>query len=179
MPTPNRTNTQVRDGQIIVGITKDLQNTQGPLLLGGQAFTPASLIAVFSRIDAANQIAAAKAQWQDQVKKYIELSVTVDLVARGLKQYVMNAYGATSPLLADFGFTPPKRTPQTVEQKTQARCQARGDPQGAQHARQKAEGGDQRHGATDRAGDAGRSGPRAGRSEPGAVSRGARGVTSH
>ena len=103
------------------GFVQNLQNAPTPLALGGQSFTPASLIAFFqSRIDAANQVVAAKAQWIDLGKKYTTLDLTADLVARGLKQYVMNAYGAASPLLADFGFTPPKRTPLTVEQKTLA-----------------------------------------------------------
>jgi hypothetical protein len=48
------------------------------------------------------------------------LNVTADLVARGLKQYVMNTYGAASPVLADFGFNVPKRAALTVEQQTQA-----------------------------------------------------------
>jgi hypothetical protein len=121
MSSPNRTDTQAHDGQIIAGVTKNLQNAQTPLTLGGQSFTPASLIAFFqSRIDAANQIAAAKAQWIDLTTKYATLDATADLVARGLKQYVMNANGAASPVLADFGFTVPKRTPLTVEQQTQA-----------------------------------------------------------
>jgi hypothetical protein len=121
MSSPNRTNTQAHDGQIIAGITKNLQNATTPLSLAGQSFTPASLIAFFqSRIDAANQVAAAKAQWVDLGKKYATLNITADLVARGLKQYVMNANGATSPVLADFGFTPSKRTPLSVEQQTQA-----------------------------------------------------------
>jgi hypothetical protein len=121
MSSPNRTNTQAHDGQIIAGITKNLQNAQTPLALGGQSFTPASLIALFqSRIDAANQVAAAKAQWVDLGKKYATLNVTADLVARALKQYVMNVYGATSPVLADFGFTAAKRTPLSVAEQTQA-----------------------------------------------------------
>lgn len=119
--TTNRTNTQAHDGQIIAGITKHLQNVQAPLLLGGQSFTPASLIAFFqSRIDLANQATTAKAQWLDLVKQYETLNATANLVARGLKQYVMNAYGATSPVLTDFGFTPPKRAPLSVAQQAQA-----------------------------------------------------------
>jgi hypothetical protein len=71
MSSLNRTDTQAHDGQIITGITKNLQSAQTPLTLGGQSFTPASLIAFFqSRIDAANQIAAAKAQWIDLTTKY-------------------------------------------------------------------------------------------------------------
>jgi hypothetical protein len=121
MSTPNnRTNTQAHDGQIIVGIKKNLQNVSN-LPLGGQTFTSASLIAFFqSRIDAANAVSAAKAQWLDAGKKYMAVDTTTDLVARGLKQYVMNAFGTTSPVLADFGFAAPKRAPQTVEQKTEA-----------------------------------------------------------
>ena len=117
----NRTNTKAHDGQIIVGITKNLQNVTTPLLLGGQSFTPASLIAFFqNRIDLANQVVTAKAQWIDLGKQYEALNATANLVERGLKQYVMNANGEASPVLADYGFTPPKHVTLSVEQQQQA-----------------------------------------------------------
>jgi hypothetical protein len=117
----NRTNTQAHDGQIIMGIKKNPQLFSSPLPLAGETFTSTSLIAFFqSRIDAANAVAAAKAQWIDSVKKYLEINATGTLVVRGLKQTIMNASGETSPVLADFGFTPAKRPTQTVEQKTEA-----------------------------------------------------------
>jgi hypothetical protein len=42
------------------------------------------------------------------------------VVVHGLKQYVMNAFGKTSPQLADFGFAPPKVATLTAEQKQAA-----------------------------------------------------------
>jgi hypothetical protein len=120
MPTANRTVTQAHDAQMIAGIVKNLQNVP-TLPLGGRVFTPTSLIAFFqSRIDAANAISSAKAQWLDNVQKYGVLDESGNVVARGLRQYVMNAFGVASPLLADFGFAPPKQTLQTLEQKAVA-----------------------------------------------------------
>jgi hypothetical protein len=113
MSSPNRTDTQAHDGQIITGITKKICRMQRPRSRWGASHSRRQRCA-------ANQIAAAKAQWIDLTAKYATLKATAALVARGLKQYVMNAYGAESPVLADFGFTVPKRAALTVEQQTQA-----------------------------------------------------------
>lgn len=120
MPNNNRNDTQARDGQVIVGITKDLQNVP-TLLIAGQAFTPQSLVGlVQSRIDSANAVVIARAQYLEAVKAYKALNTKLNPVIRGLRQYVYNAFGETSPKLADFGFTPPKRATQTAEQKAEA-----------------------------------------------------------
>ncbi len=120
MSTPNRPLTQALDGQIIVGIQKDLHAVTS-MAFGGQTYTPTSLVAFFqSRIDAANAVVTARAQWQDAVQKYKLIHATGQVVTRGLKQYVMGTYGETSPVIADFGFTPPKRVSQTPEQKAAA-----------------------------------------------------------
>ena len=120
---PNQTNrkpTQASDGQVIAGIKKDLQNV-ATLPLGGDTYTPTSLVAFFqSRIDAINAVALAKAHYQAAIATYQAINTKGTVVARGLRQYVMNAFGVTSPLIADFGYTPPKRATQTPEQKAAA-----------------------------------------------------------
>jgi hypothetical protein len=116
----NRATKQARDGQVIAGIEKDLQNVAS-LPLDGETYTPTSLVAfIQSRIDAANEVAAAKAAWIAATKRYATIDAKATGVVTGLKQYVMNAFGKTSPKLADFGFAARKVTTLTTEQKQQA-----------------------------------------------------------
>jgi hypothetical protein len=120
MATQNRTNTQGKDQQVIQGVNKDL-STMSSLPLGAETYTPASLVAfVQSRIDAANQVAVAKAAWQNAAKAYDALNTKVTVVVHDLKQLVIGAFGSTSPKLADFGFTARKVTVLTPEQKVAA-----------------------------------------------------------
>lgn len=120
MSNQNRAVKQAHDAQMIVGVEKDLQNVAS-LLLAGETFTPKSLQAFFqSRIDAANAVVTARAHWLDTVKAFKAIDAKGAVVVRGLHQYVVNAYGAASPQLADFGFTPSKRATQTPEQKAAA-----------------------------------------------------------
>jgi hypothetical protein len=115
MSPTNRATTQARDAQVIEGIKKDLQNASS-LPLAGTTYTPAALMQlVQSRIDMANAVANAKANWHDAVAKYRALNAHVAQVVRGLRSYVLNAYGESSPVLADFGFTPPKKATLTSE----------------------------------------------------------------
>ncbi len=116
-PTINRTTTQARDGQVIVGIEKDLQNVSS-LPLAGSTYTMAALKQLIqSRIDAANTVVNAKANWHDASTKYKALNTHVTQLVRALRQYVIDAFGASSPVLADFGFTPPKKQELTPEEK--------------------------------------------------------------
>jgi hypothetical protein len=120
MTTQNRNDAQAHDAQVIVGIHKDL-STVSALAFAGETFTAATLAALFqSRIDAIHAVTTAKANWQAAVANLGALDAKVTPVLQGLKQYVINTYGATSPVLADFGFTAPKRATQTPEQKAAA-----------------------------------------------------------
>jgi len=113
----NRTTTQAHDGQVIVGIDKHLQNVSS-LPLVGSTYTMAALKQLIqSRIDAVNKVVNAKAQWHDATATYKALNTHVTEVVRGLRQYVISAFGASNPVLADFGFTPPKKQALTPEQK--------------------------------------------------------------
>lgn len=117
---PNRTTQQALDGQVIVGVTKDLQNVSS-LPLDGDMYTPTSLVAlVQSRIDAGNKVAAAKAAWIDATKQYEAINIKTTGVISGLKSYVMNLFGRTSPKLADFGFAPRKVATLTTAEKVAA-----------------------------------------------------------
>jgi len=128
----NRTSTQGKDQQIIDGIGKDLQ-TMSTLYLGAKTYSPPSLAALIqSRIDAANKVTVAKAAWHDASASYKAIDVDVGVVVRDLKALVIAAFGSTSPKLADFGFTPRKRTILTPEQKAAA-AQKRRATRAARH----------------------------------------------
>jgi hypothetical protein len=116
MSQKNRSVTQGHDGQVIVGIQKNLQNVSS-LPLAASTYTMATLVQlVQSRIDAANTVVNARAHWVDASAAYGALNTQVTQVVRDLRQYVISVYGKDSPVLADFGFTPSKRTPLTPEQ---------------------------------------------------------------
>jgi hypothetical protein len=136
----NRSTTQARDGQVIVGIKKDLQNVSS-LPLAASTYTMAALEQLIqSRIDAANAVANAKANWHDAMATYDALNTKVTEVVRGLRQYVINAFGQNSPVLADFGFTPPKKATLTPEQKVAkaAKAKATREARGTMGKKQKA-----------------------------------------
>lgn len=125
MSTINRPTTQARDAQIILGLQKDLQHVSS-LPLAGTAYTPDELVKlVQSRIDLLNTIAASQATWHSQVVSGQALSAKLTPILRGLRQYVVNAYGETSPVLADFGFTAPKKRTLTPAQKAAAAARAK------------------------------------------------------
>ena len=120
MTSKSRAIKQARDAQTIAGIQKDL-STATALPLGGETYNAATLQALIERrIDAANAVATTRATWLAAVEAYAKVDETVSVAVRGLEQYVVNAYGPTSPKLADFGFTPSKRATQTPEQKAAA-----------------------------------------------------------
>ena len=103
--TTSKQSTQSQDMQIIQAIQKDLQNVPS-LLLGGTTYTPGSLAAfIQSRINTADAVFAAKANWLDAVKAYQAINREAKPVVRDLRNFLMGAFGESSPVLADFGFT--------------------------------------------------------------------------
>jgi hypothetical protein len=116
----NRSIQETQDSTIIAGIQKDLANVTS-LNLAGQAITPAALAKlVQSRIDAANAVAPAKANWSETVAAYRTVNKEVTPLLRALKTYLVNTYGPTSATLADFGFSPPKTAVKSPAVKTAA-----------------------------------------------------------
>jgi hypothetical protein len=125
MSAINRTKIQARDAQVIAGIQKHLQNTSSLPLLGS-TYTPADLVKIFqSRIDSGSTATTAKADWHSTVLADRALTAKLTPLLRELRQYVISVFGETSPVLADFGFTPPKRTPRTPQQKAAAAAKAK------------------------------------------------------
>ena len=112
----NRSEVQAHDGQVIVGIKKDLQNVSS-VPLAGSAYPTATLEQLIqSRIDAANTVASARAQWLEAVAAYKSLNTKVTPLVRALRQYLVNVYGPDSTVLVDFGFTSSKRKTLTSDE---------------------------------------------------------------
>lgn len=119
MPT-SRTTTSGKDQQVLVGIAEELQ-TIPTLLLGATTYTPASLAAfIQSRIDLANEVVTTRATWRSTVTAYAALNAKAQVVLRDLRNFLIGAFGPTSPKLAAFGFAPPKQATWTPEQKAAA-----------------------------------------------------------
>ncbi len=116
----NRTTQVGRDQQIIDGIRSDLQGVQ-TLHLAGQTFTPTSLEAYFEqRVELANRIAAAKAEWQRAIRECEATDAEARTVVRDLRAFVVGMFGDGSPRIANFGFTPVRAVPWTDEKKAAA-----------------------------------------------------------
>jgi hypothetical protein len=125
MPTVNTNTTQAHDAQVIVGIQKHLL-TVPSLPLAGSTYTPADLVKlVQSRIDSAGVVAAAGANRHATVVAHDALGTKLTPILRGLRQYVLNVFGETSPVLADFGFTAPKTATRTPEEKVAAAAKSK------------------------------------------------------
>jgi hypothetical protein len=141
MSSTNRPTTQAHDAQVLVGIKKDLQNVSS-LPLAGTTYTMTALEQLIqSRIDAANAVVNGRANWVHASATYKALNVQVTQVVRALRQYAINAFGQNSPTLADFGFTPPKKTALTPAQKTAkaAKAKATREARGTKGKKQKLE----------------------------------------
>lgn len=135
----NRTAINGEDQQVIAGIKQDLQSLSS-FPLGGTTFTPTSLVAfIQSRIDAANAVAVAKANWLNAVKTYDAINAQATVVVRELKAMVIATYGSGSQKLADFGFNAVVRTPLTPAQKVEraAKAAATRKARGTMGAKQK------------------------------------------
>jgi hypothetical protein len=96
------------------------------LPIGGSTYTPADLVKLIqSRIDSADRTNTTKAAWHSEVLAGRALNTNLAPIVRNLRQYVINVFGETSPVLADFGFAPPKRATLTPEQKAAAAVKAK------------------------------------------------------
>jgi hypothetical protein len=125
MTTTDKTKTLARDAQVIAGIQKHL-NSVSALPLGGSTYAPADVVKIVQgRIDATAIANTTKAAWHSNVLAGRKLDTQVTPVVRALRTYVINVYGAASPVLADFGFAAPKATTRTPEEKAAAAAKAK------------------------------------------------------
>jgi hypothetical protein len=108
------------DQAVIDGIGKEMQS-YSVIRVAKRDFTPDSLAAFIQRrIHAAAAITAAKAAWADAIREYDRIHGEVQVAVHDLKTVVVCAHGKTSPTLASFGWTLPKVTELTNEQKVAA-----------------------------------------------------------
>jgi hypothetical protein len=114
-----------RDQAVVNGIQKDLQSVAS-LPLDGATYSPADLVRLIqSRATQTAAVAASYAAWRRDVAAEKELNARLAPLVRALRQYVINAFGRGSALLADFGFTAPARKPLTSEQKVARAAKAK------------------------------------------------------
>jgi hypothetical protein len=123
--TNNKQTLLGRDQAIVNGIQKHLQGIAS-LPLDGATYSPADLVKlVQSRATQTAVVAAANAAWRAAVVAQQELNAKLTPVIRSLRQYVLNACGSGSTVLADFGFTAAARKPLTPEQKVARAAKAK------------------------------------------------------
>ncbi len=125
MPNINRISKQARAAQVNAGIQKHLLPTPS-IPLGGSTYSPADLMKLLQgSIDSAKAADATKANWHSAVLAERALDAQLAPLLRELRQYAISVFGATSPVLADFGFAPPKHVTRTPEEKAVAAAKAK------------------------------------------------------
>lgn len=93
---------------VVAGIKKHLS---GKVTVGGVAYTPVSLAAVFlAAIKAIQTADASHTQWLDDVEAMNKAVAQAEAVFKALKQFVLGQYGANKTVLGDFGIDAPKST---------------------------------------------------------------------
>jgi len=107
---------EARLRDIIAGTQKHEPN--GSFTFGGSTYTAAALGQLFQGlIDALDASDAARATWDDAVKKANAMRASVTPVLRGYVNFLIAANGNASSVLADYGLAPRKaRAPLTSAQ---------------------------------------------------------------
>ncbi len=125
MGTTTKAEVSGKNAQIVTGIQKYLLSLAS-IPLAGTTFTGPDLITLIqSQATQAAKVAAAAAAWHGEVGTEQELGQKLRPVLKGLRQYVINTYGATSPVLADFGYTAAVRKPLDPTAKVAAAAKAK------------------------------------------------------
>jgi hypothetical protein len=120
MTTVGRTTTQGKDQEVVNGIEKELYSMQ-TLHVGGASYTPQTLVAyVLTRTEQAAAILTARAAWEKAISDYDALDKRMNVTLADLRSLVMAAFGRDTPKLASFGFSPPKPSTRTPEQRAKA-----------------------------------------------------------
>jgi hypothetical protein len=117
----NRTTLRDRCRMAMAGIDKHLAS-ETAIPIAGATKAPADIKkALQGQIDSADATQVARGNWLDAARaESAQNGPTVSLLA-SLKSYVLLKFGdAAVATLADFGFTPRKQTPKTVETKAAA-----------------------------------------------------------
>jgi hypothetical protein len=124
MSTTNKLDSKMgleqRLGNLIAGTQK--HPPSGPLTLGGAAYTAQQIEQAFQGLlDALTAADAAKAAWEDALKKVRSQKATVLPLTRAYANSLITANGNASSVLADYGLTPRKaRAPMTTTEQAAA-----------------------------------------------------------
>jgi hypothetical protein len=125
MSTPSRKTTSGADGNVITAIRAQLE-TVTVIPAAGKTYSPDEVAALVQRrIDLSNAIVTSRAAWLATIQQYDELSATVDLVLRDLRNFIGAAFGDESPQAKAFSMLKfPKKVTRTPEEKAAAAAKA-------------------------------------------------------
>jgi hypothetical protein len=117
----NRTTLRDRCRLAMAGIDKYLAS-ETSIPLDGSPKAPADIKkALQGTIDSADATQAARGKWLDASRSEVAQNDATLALLASLKSFVLLKFGSASvATLADFGFTPRKQTPKTVETKVVA-----------------------------------------------------------
>jgi len=120
MGNVNRLTKTGKDTTIVSALQQNLLGFDS-LPLGGKIYTQAEAAAfIASRAVAALAVEQARAAWLDAIAAFEKLDAEADIVVRDLRNVVIGACGAQSPIVGTFGFRPRKKPELTPAQKTAA-----------------------------------------------------------
>jgi hypothetical protein len=112
----NTSATQNADRLLIAGITKHLSNVT-QVMADGVGYTPSQLNALLQQeITAADLVASNRAAWLAAVLSKRTVTITLASVKSALHTTVVNMFGKSSPVLADFGYAKQAQKPSPATQ---------------------------------------------------------------
>jgi hypothetical protein len=96
-------------------------NVTKAILLGGQTYSPAQIVAAFTAfLQAITDLEAAKTAYQQALVAEEAAAAVADPLVALLKAYAQGTYGKSSPTLTDFGFALAKPGVKTAKVKAAA-----------------------------------------------------------
>ena len=105
----NRASNQARDTKVIASIGAHFTSAT-KFTFGGVDYKAKEIQQLLqSRIDAASATEAARAKWLTASAAELEKTTACEEVLLALKSHLVTTYGASSQIVADFGFTPKQR----------------------------------------------------------------------
>ena len=119
---PNKTTALARNKLISEGVNKNFSKVKS-LTVGGDEYTPKSLLAVLTAEDDASlAVDSTRAQLEAQVVTHRSAKVTAAALRSALKVYILGTYGKKAvQLLGDFGMNAPKAPgARTVDERSKA-----------------------------------------------------------
>ncbi len=108
--TTSKADAQSRNQKLIAALSEHFKRSD-VFTLDGTSYTAKELQQMLQdHTDALNAADAAKAKWHPAVAVARSKGVAIAGILPALRTYLINAYGGSSPIVADFAFTPKART---------------------------------------------------------------------